>query len=222
MRNHLVILSAALFALSACNQRPVTPPTVPPARLLAGTAEGWTGGAATAAAERFDGDGNVAFTFAEGEVGADGRFSLELPESVPDAQLTEVTTGEDFGCASAGVTISAGSYRTAGFGELSVRQGGADLGFLSLSSSYPFAAYEGNAVGDVFVSREYADRAVFLTGTCTFEDGAQDTFDLNLQPGWNAVSYTVTGVTPAGDIASGVFRAGAPENVRWFFVPSAE
>lgn len=230
MKNHLVVLSAVLFTLSACSQNPVVPPTpppavppvtppvVPPERLLSGTAEGWTQGVATIAAEQFDGDGNVVFTFAEGEVGADGRFSLELPESVPDAQLSEVTTGEDLGCTTAGVTVSTGSYRAAGFGELSVRQGGVDLGFLSLSSSYSFAAYESNAVGDVFVSREYADRAVAVTGECTF-DGAQDSFEMSLQPGWNAVSYTVTGVTPEGNIASGVFRVGAPEGVRWFFVP---
>lgn len=208
---------AVLFALAACNRTPVEPPEP----TLSGTVEDWDQGAATVSADLFDADGNVVFTFAEGEVGADGRFSLALPESVPAAQLSE-TTAEGFGCATAGVTVSTGSYRSTGFGELSVTQGDASLGYLSLSSSYSFAAYEGNAVGDVFVSHEYADRAVTLTGECTFQDGAQDTFEMSLQPGWNTVNYTVTGVTPEGDIASGVFRTGMPGGVQWFFVPAAE
>lgn len=217
LRLQTLLLVLVIFALPACSRTPVAPSE----RVVSGTAVGWEGGAATVSADVFDADGNVVFTFAEGEVGADGRFSLALPETVPDAQLSE-TTAEGFGCVTAGVTISPSSYRSTGFGELSVTQGGAGTGYLSLSSSYSFAAYESNSVGDVFVSHEYADRAVTIQGECAFEDGAQDTFEMRLQPGWNAVNYTVTGVTPEGEIASGVFRTGMPGGVQWFFVPAGE
>ena len=191
--------------LSACGTPEVTGEE---ARAISGQVADYGGPAGTLEATDDISETNVG----TGSIRADGSFSLELDQDVPEAALQSVT----FLASCADIEISDPQANISALGVLDVASGD-ELGYLILADS----AATGQGRPGTLVGRFYADRDVSVRGKCV-SDGADVFSDveisLELKRGWNV--YTVAAKSDpnaAGGIA-GTLTSGMASGVAWYYV----
>lgn len=217
-----------MSVLAACGGAPVSATAGEPgAKVLEGTAEGWTGEDAVVRAEAYDEKDNHV-VLAKSPVSADGSFGLSLPgaEGVAHALITltkkDLMCGTDHGAAASSIEMTPSSLEVASVA-LSVYPSSLPdtndedyLGMLSFE----------NPEGSVEVLHVYAAAAATIRGKCTFTDRYKDSetgeevehtdtiiVDLNLVAGWNeVVSMTEEGTASATTVLS---TGAVPKGLSW-------
>lgn len=165
------------------------PPSEP--SVISGQAQNYTGPERTL--ESVEGS----TTFGTGAISSSGDFFLELDPSVPEAALESVTTLAN--CSDmTDLAISDQAAMSASAVQINVLSEGEVIGFLVTD------VYTGSTLNSVaFLERIYVDRDVSVKGECQFATGDQS-FDLDLQRGWNIVTVTTDTDANASTIVSGV------------------
>lgn len=188
-----LVLSLMLVAvLAACVQTTPSDPSV-----ISGRVQNYTGGAATLKALSLDGT----TTLATGNLGANGDFSLDLPDTLEASALQTIQRP----CAE--VTMTSETFRGTGIAALYIVQDGKQTGFLSRASS--LEATSGKA-GKVIVWT-YSDQTITIKGTCPGSDGLPSaTYDIKHNKGWNLDEYDIS--TNAG------VRTVTTTDLPWLFV----
>lgn len=193
--------------------------------ILSGTLQNWDQGEAVIAVTSIGADGSPLGNIAEAPVAEDGSFGLELPAEVPANLLSEIDAS--LMCPSGGITFSPESFQGVAALALMVFQNEAPLGLVVQGSSEapsasPFASPEQQAeVGDFYVPRIYADRPVSIQGTCDY-GGAPQSFDWELQPGWNTLISRTTAVSEGRATEYEAVIASIPSEANWYFIPMPE
>lgn len=143
-------------------------PTRPPQNntTISGTVQEYTGGEAGLEAQSLEKVSN-------GSINADGSFSVTLPETLGDLELTPASNAP---CE--GVTMTPASYKVARFYSLTVIKDGAVVGALAQAKVNP-------ANGESsLVFRVYVDQDVRIIGTCPSNEVS---YDISFQKGWNVM-----------------------------------
>jgi hypothetical protein len=175
-------------------------------KLISGTVQDWTGGAATVRAVSHVGQQEV--TLAEGTINANGTFSLTLPGA--ETMGPYLSSVESFSCeddANGEVVFTPSPLRVLEF----------DPEFLVFSADGSIAhLWQEDEDGRVYVSQIYSASSATITGSCATYSYVDDEpvpftyiWDLNLTAGWND---GISEITETGQN----FRTGAiPAGVGW-------
>ena len=201
----LVAASIVALGLSACG---VSGTSGEAARTFSGQAKDYGGPAGTLEAT----DDFTDATLGTGSIRADGSFSLELDQDVPETSLQPIALF----LACAGATISDPGANVSILGVLDVVSG-EQTGYLALTDS-AMTAQRGSGS---LVGRLYADRDVSVRGECT-SDGTGLTpdvdFNLNLKRGWNVFAAITRSDPNAAAGVAGTLTSDIPSGVQWYYV----
>lgn len=197
----VVTLTASLGNLTAKATLTINPAT---SFTVTGKVQNYSAGAASLEAITNDSDSLPPIKVGTGKIETDSSFSLTLPETLEDKNLTPTTSSP---CPE--VTQTPASFKSASLGSLSVVKNGLRIGDLWHVSSLDF-------FGGSRVTYVYVDRDVNITGTCREErdgDNFSYIYNTNFKKGWNL------GLTTLGETS---FSFTTPESVDlpWLFSPS--
>jgi hypothetical protein len=215
-------LFVGLLVIAGCNTNPPDPPPPPGPTTLSGTLTGWVGGTGHRVQAQARNASGTATVLGTADVNANGGFTLALPSSV-DAALLRPFGGSRTGC-TGNVVVSdaeAGTVQAefelvnaSGFVGDALPNLGAD------QASWTFASKAVRVTGQETCaattalpgSRVKPQRTTRLRTAAT---GLTYTFDLNLQAGWNLVTYSGTSDSITARSATGnpAWRIGLENNL---------
>jgi hypothetical protein len=182
-----VTLTASLGNLTAKATLTVNPASAK-GFTITGKVQDYSAGAASLEAITNDSDSVPPVKVATGNIAADGSFSITLPETLEDKDLTPETSSQ---CPE--VTQPPTSFKLARLVSLSVVKDNLRIGEVWYASSL-------DLLGGSQVAYVYVDRDVKVTGTCQEADNIlKRSFNENFKKGWNlelqtfgetSISYT--------------------------------
>lgn len=187
-------------------------------KLISGTVEDWTGGAATVRAEILTGTGDTGGpVLAEGTIDASGAFSLTLPGAETMGQYLFPIESGPCGEGSTGTIEVTPSPLEIAVPAFSVYSSADDafIGFLAQVGVLP-----GSYVG---VSQFYSALSGTVQGSCTIEgegpDGEPLTYTLiyalDLEPGWNDV------ISESAGFDTNIRTGAIPAGVSWQYLDNS-
>lgn len=194
---------------------------------ITGTLESYTDGPADIVAETREGVMWLPVDLGRGSLAADGHFTIALRPSdeVPAEVFLPIDTlfPQDR-CAD--LTISDPAAMVVTVRDLRVIPQGASCEYCGTVGTVYAATQERGRLprtGDASAAWFLVDRAVNVSGTCTYGWG-QEVYDLSLEPGWNPVVLEATQVQATTDFCECVSmsvqqRPLADAPLHWYYTP---
>ncbi|GHT22929.1 hypothetical protein FACS189430_05440 [Bacteroidia bacterium] len=134
---------------------------------------------------------------------ADGKFKIDLPETVPAAYL-ETFDEEGF---PEGITVSNKQAKRLNISSFIAYKGGNKVGEFDY----------GNADETAEVFYMFVDADVTIKGSYTDDDGDTEKYDVTLKKGWNEIYVTST---KSKDGKTFSFSNSKPSGLKWIFEES--
>ena len=203
--NRITALATTLgvaLALSACG---TTSTSGESAQTVAGQVAGYNGPAEMLVASTY----GVEADLGTGSISADGSFTFTLDDTVPEGELSSISSE-----ACGGLTFSNPEAKALLVTELAVTSAGKITGYLTLADKKPGS----DLTSTTLTMRIYVDQSTKMQGTCEVGTSKQ-TANLDLKRGWNIVTGEVSFDEASGSSESKLY-SGAAANVEWFYSAS--